>query len=162
MLNFNRIFSIMNREDKIKIAIEKGYTYNKENGKIYNNLNEELITKSTDGYLRISLRIDKKVIHIFGHQFAWYWIYNEIVKCIDHINEIKTDNRILNLRSVTHQENSFNQTKPKGYTWDKINNKWESKITVNGKKIHLGRFDLEEDAKNAYLEAKKKYHKINE
>lgn len=37
--------------------------------------------------------------------------------CIDHINTIKTDNRVENLRWVTHQENMFNPL-----TYERVNN----------------------------------------
>ena len=79
---------------------------------------------------------------------------------IDHINGITTDNHIANLRNVTNQQNCFNRTKAKGYYWDKRKKKWRAKIHLNGKNIHLGYFDLEEDARNAYLEAKDIYHDI--
>ena len=79
---------------------------------------------------------------------------------IDHINGTTTDNRIQNLRNVTHQQNQWNQTKAKGYCWSKSMKKWRAVIHLNSKRIHLGYFDLEEDARNAYLEAKKIYHII--
>ena len=79
---------------------------------------------------------------------------------IDHINGRTNDNCITNLRNVTNQQNCFNQTKAKGYFWRKDIKKWQAKIQLNDKSIHLGLFDLEEDARNAYLEAKKIYHII--
>ena len=66
-----------------------------------------------------------------------------------------------NLRIVSQQENSFN-TNAKGYSFDKSRNKYQAIIGINGKNIHLGRFDTEEEARNAYLEAKEKYHIIPE
>jgi len=79
---------------------------------------------------------------------------------IDHKNGITTDNHIKNLRNVTHQQNCWNRTKAKGYCWDKYKKKWVAHICVNLKTINLGCFDLEADARNAYLEAKKLYHII--
>lgn len=79
---------------------------------------------------------------------------------IDHKNGNTTDNRIANLRNVTHQQNHYNQTTAKGYCWNKKMKKWMAQIQSNGKHIHLGLFDLEEDARNAYLEAKKVHHII--
>ena len=38
-------------------------------------------------------------------------------------------------------------------------NRYEAQIKVNNKSIHLGSFDKEEDARQAYLDAKKIYHK---
>ena len=79
---------------------------------------------------------------------------------IDHINGHTDDNRIANLRNVTHQQNQWNQAKAKGYHWDKRRKKWFTQIQLNGNHIFLGYFDLEEDARNAYLEAKEVYHII--
>ena len=79
---------------------------------------------------------------------------------IDHINGHTDENQITNLRNLTHQQNHCNRTKAKGYSWHKTKRKWLAKIKLNGKDIHLGLFVLEEDARNAYLEAKKLYHII--
>jgi len=79
---------------------------------------------------------------------------------IDHINGHKDDNRIANLRNVTHQQNHCNRTTAKGYYFNKKLNKYQAQIYTNGKTVHLGLFVLEADAHNAYLEAKKIYHII--
>lgn len=81
---------------------------------------------------------------------------------VDHINGNKLDNRKENLRLVTNQENQWNQTKAKGYHWHPTAKKWLAQIGLNKQIIDLGLFDEEEDARNAYLEAKKKYHIIPE
>jgi len=143
----------MTREEKCKLAIEMGYTYNPETGKVYGVKGKEIISKHKEGYIHIK----NSKFQLRGHQFAWYWVNKEIVNCIDHINGIRDDNRICNLRSVTHQQNLFN-TKAKGYTWRKRDNKWQSQINLNNKYIHLGLFDTEEEARNAYITAKEKYH----
>ncbi len=81
---------------------------------------------------------------------------------IDHINGTKTDDHIANLRNVTHQQNHCNRTRAKGYYWSQKMKKWHAQIRLNGKSVHLGLYDLEADARNAYLEAKKLYHIITE
>ncbi len=48
----------------------------------------------------------------------------------------------------------------KGYCYDKSRGKFKSSIKVGGKMINLGRFENKEEARNAYLEAKKTHHKI--
>lgn len=78
----------------------------------------------------------------------------------DHENHNTLDNRELNLRIVTCQQNSFNHKNPKGYYWSKARRKYYAQITLNGKAMHLGYFGTAKEAHNAYLEAKKKYHKI--
>ena len=78
---------------------------------------------------------------------------------IDHININSLDNRIENLRILTHRQNSFNK-RAKGYIWRKDLNKWSSRIMIDDKTISLGVFAEEADARNAYLEAKSLYHII--
>ena len=77
---------------------------------------------------------------------------------IDHIDRNRKNKNWLNLRIVTNQQNCFN-TSSQGYSWDKSRNKYEVKIKVNNKSIHLGRYGKEEDARQAYIDAKKIYHK---
>lgn len=98
-----------------------------------------------------------------AHRVIWLMVYGEIRQDleIDHINGIKDDNRIENLRLVTGQQNGFNRTTAKGYCENKgRGKKWKATIGVNGCGIHLGYFDKESEARNAYLEAKEKHHQI--
>jgi len=79
---------------------------------------------------------------------------------IDHINGDILDNRIDNLRFVTHQQNMQNikkKNKQVGVWWDKNRLKWVATITVNYKNKVLGRFDNKEDAIKKRKEAEKKY-----
>jgi hypothetical protein len=150
----------MTRLEKIEMAIEKGYTCDPESGKVYGITGKEHVSKHSEGYMLIRITKDKKTYHLRAHQFIYYCVHKEIVEQIDHINGVKDDNRIENLRAVTHQQNHFNRTKAKGYTWHKPNNKWLAYIKRDGKKIHLGYFDTEEEAHGAYLDAKEIYHII--
>ncbi len=43
----------------------------------------------------------------------------------------------------------------KGYSWDGQKNKWKARLKVNQRLQHLGYFDREEDAHQAYLVAKR-------
>lgn len=148
----------MTREEKIKLAIEKGITCNPETGQVFGVRGKEMINK-LNGYICIGIQHNNNQYKILAHQFIWYVVKGEIVEFIDHINGVRDDNRISNLRSVTKQENSFN-TKAKGYCWHKTTNKWISYICLNNKVKYLGVFNEEDDARNAYLEAKEKYHII--
>jgi hypothetical protein len=150
----------MTREEKIKLAIEKGYTCDPETGKVYGIKGNEIIGISR-GYSRINILDDKKIIGILGHQFIWYWVYGTIVDCIDHINGDKVDNRISNLRSITQQENTWNNRLSKGYSYHKTKEKWRAYIVYDYKQYHLGYFQTKEEAKEAYLEAKRKHHLIS-
>tara|TARA_B110000285_G_C14817201_1_gene464768 strand:- start:65 stop:550 length:486 start_codon:yes stop_codon:yes gene_type:complete len=81
---------------------------------------------------------------------------------IDHICGAKPlDNRIENLRILNSQQNSFNNLHwVKGYTYIKRLNKYRAQIKINGKPIHLGHYDTAEEAREAYLKAKKIHHNV--
>jgi len=135
-----------------------GSLYNKTNRSSNSRKGNRIGTLSEQTvYERISL--DYKMY--YSHRLIWIMHNGDIPEClfIDHIDGDKTNNRIENLRVVTRQENGFN-TKAKGYAWNKQIQKYTAQIHVNGKKKHLGIFDLEEDAHQAYQVAKKKYHII--
>jgi hypothetical protein len=77
-------------------------------------------------------------------------------KCVDHIDNNKTNNNINNLRWATLTENQQNRqlnnnntSGCKGIYFNKKCKKWYAQITVDGTQIHLGYFDNIEDAKKA-------------
>lgn len=110
-----------------------------------------------DGYKVCNINRVHYLIHrIIGYLFLGLDINNEKEQ-IDHINGIRNDNRLENLRIVSNQQNSFNQ-KSKGFT--KCKNKFRARIKINNKNIHLGSFETEEEAREAYLKAKELYHVI--
>lgn len=118
------------------------------------------VNPDTIGYIRPQIGKNHIKQHrIIASAFLGLDINNTKIQ-VDHINGVKHDNRLENLRLVSNQQNHFNRTKAKGYTWSKWHNKWYSSICINSKKKHLGYFELEEEAHQAYLEAKLIYHKI--
>tara|TARA_R100001244_G_C5089428_1_gene116025 strand:- start:21 stop:518 length:498 start_codon:yes stop_codon:yes gene_type:complete len=116
---------------------------------------------SADGYLAIKISGKKYK----GHRLAWLYVSGELpLNQIDHINGITSDNRIVNLRNVSHAENCKNQklrnTNTSGITgvgWHKGNKKWLSKICVDDKIIHLGVFIDKFEAICARKSASNKY-----
>jgi hypothetical protein len=148
----------MTREEKIKVAIKKGFTCNPDTGDIFG-IKGGLVKSITNGYIVFGFIHDKKLYNLLGHQFVYYYVHEKIVECIDHINRNRADNSISNLRSTTKQENNFNRDS-KGYTYHKVAKKWLAQIRVYGKQKYLGLFNTEEEASQAYLEAKKIYHII--
>ena len=76
---------------------------------------------------------------------------------IDHIDRNPSNNKIENLRIVSYSQNQWN-VGAKGYDFRKDKNKWRARIKKDEKEIHLGHFDTEEEARQAYLDAKKIYH----
>ena len=120
---------------------------------------EVIVKPAFDGYNQIN--IDNKLykIHrIIASCFIGLDI-DDITKTVDHINRVRTDNRVENLRIATHQQQRFNQG-AKGYTYNKRDNNWTAQIMLNKKHIFLGNYDTEAEAHQAYLDAKLKYHII--
>jgi hypothetical protein len=103
------------------------------------------VDKST-GYVRASVKNKRYYVH----RIIWE-MYNGTMPegmQIDHISGIRSDNRIENLRVVTHTINMRNQKKyatntsgVTGVCWSKKSSKWRAHIKVNNKKIHLGYFE---------------------
>lgn len=79
---------------------------------------------------------------------------------IDHIDGNKLNNSLDNLRLVSASENQWNQDR-NGYSFYARTNKWRAQIKVHGKVKHLGYFFTEDEAHQAYLNAKELLHTIN-
>lgn len=99
-----------------------------------------------------------------AHRIIWALVHGCWPNEIDHINGIRNDNRLCNLRSVTHAENTKNtrmrNDNKSGFTgvfWDKRHNNWLAYIKVDQAHKHLGNFSNIEDAKIARRAAEIKY-----
>lgn len=99
----------------------------------------------------MTVRVDNKLLRV--HRLVWLMVHGEWPGEIDHIDGNPSNNRLENLRVVTHQENGMNQKMRKnnssgamGVWWDKSRKKWGSSITVKYKTINLGRHDSLLDA----------------
>lgn len=121
------------------------------------------ITK--DGYLRTTIEYSGKALSILLHRVAWAFSRGSWpVSIIDHRNENKSDNRADNLRIASYAQNianrvQINSTGVKGVRYDKRTGKFQARIMVTGKSIHLGMFDCAVEAGNAYDDAAKEYYK---
>lgn len=108
-------------------------------------------TKNTAGYIQISV---DNVLH-YAHRLAYFYMTGEEPENIDHINRVRSDNRWENLRNGTPMENAQNR---EGKGWCKTPWGYSASITVNYGTYHLGYFQSEEKAREAYLWAKEHYH----
>jgi hypothetical protein len=100
-----------------------------------------------------------------AHRLAWLYVNGEWPAYqIDHINGIRDDNRIANLRLASNAENARNSKKQsnntsgqRGVAWHSQRKKWQAYINFDGKRHSLGLHDDIEDASRAYQTASKKY-----
>ena len=155
-------------DNKLKVyrdgRIEKAFGYTSASMK--KKYKEELFIKighNSRSYTKIVLSYKRCEKHYQAHRIIAYAFLgldiDNPTQIIDHIDRNKTNNNVVNLRIVTKQQNAFN-TKSKGYFWDKSRNKYQSRISVSGKNIYLGRYKTEACAKLAYLTAKAHYHQF--
>lgn len=121
----------------------------------------EIVNLNDRGYR--SFKLKRKTY--LGHRVAWFlhhgfWPKNQI----DHINGVRSDNKIINLRESTHAENNINRSchrngKLPGTTFFKKRNKWVAQIEIKGiNKKYIGIFNSEKEAHEAYLKVKEKFY----
>lgn len=122
----------------------------------------------TDGYQRI--QVERR--GYAAHRLAWLHVTGEWPKGnIDHINGIRHDNRIANLRDIPaslnrqnlHAATSRNKSSNLlGVSWHNRPRPWRSTIRIDGKRHHLGYFETKEAAFAAYVSAKRQLHVAND
>ena len=120
-----------------------------------------------DGHGYLLIRVCSRLHR--AHRLAWLYVYSEWPKDqIDHINRIRTDNRIANLRDVSNKQNGQNASKPSnntsghpGVRWHKRASKWVAQIQHNQKQIHLGCFTDIEEALSARKAGELRYWGVN-
>lgn len=99
-----------------------------------------------DGYRRCSGQL--------VHRLVWLYFTGQVPdKDIDHINGVRLDNRIENLRVVSRKENLWNLRNIKGYIQQASGN-YTARIRNNYKTILLGTYNTPEEAHAAYMKAK--------
>ncbi len=137
-----------------------------DHGNVRNDKLGRILKGSNDGYgyLKVDLRKNKirhsKLIH---RLIAEAFLLNpENKKCVDHVDNNKHNNKLINLRFATAKENGQNRlinnnntSGTKGVGWNKKSMKWIARITINGKLINLGSFLNKEDAINIRIQRAK-------
>ena len=99
----------------------------------------------------------------YGHRLAWFYVHGKWPKHgIDHINGVRSDNRLCNLREATQAENVLNRPRQrnnliglKGVS--RNSNRRERFWQARFKKVWLGNFDTPEEAHEAYRKAAAKH-----
>lgn len=111
-------------------------------------------TENGGGYRQIC--IYQKVYK--AHRLAWFYVYGKWPSGqIDHINGMRSDNRISNLREATHSTNQANAKKRsssnsphKGVTYHVASGLWHARVTKERKLAFSGYFNSPDEAAKAY------------
>lgn len=158
----------MTREEEFGVSqdyLKEHFKY--EDGKLYRVVGDKSKAKSNkadwakvgSGYRRLYAR---------GSLFSvarLIWIYHRGFipdgMVIDHINRVRDDDRIENLRVVSIRENNMNTIKNTsgfpGVSWSESRKKWIAFIRINYKSINLDRYKTLEEAIQARRQAELKY-----
>jgi len=123
----------------------------------------DAICGSPNGLGYIVVTIGRK--HFLAHRLAWFYTYGTWPpEQIDHINLIRSDNRLENLRLASQRENQQNKPRyknntsgVKGVSWHRKNRNWRARIKVGEKYLHIGSFASKEEAAAAYAAAAERY-----
>lgn len=109
---------------------------------------------------RLCVGLDKYGRLVMGHRIIWTMLVGPIPvgMQIDHINGDPSDNRLVNLRLATNQQNSLNSRRKSGPSiWRGLprgvspnHKRWQAKIRINYKEKSLGTFSTIEEASAAY------------
>ena len=149
----NEDYRIINKNDTTIKCFRDGriVTLSKKCKK-YEKWNERIVKPNNRGYIQIE--IDRKLIKV--HRLIMEAFEGPSEQEVDHIDRNKTNNNFHNLRYCTRSENNLNRDycyNAKGCYWYKPTKKWKAQIRIDGKAKHLGYFEKEEDAHQAYLDA---------
>lgn len=132
------------RKGSVEDVILEDFTYNCVDGKLFRK-GREVKTVSVHGYI-VSMVQGK---FLYGHRISWFLHYGTWPSdVIDHINRVKTDNRISNLRDVKPSVNvrnsglrSDNTSGYKNVSWDNARGVWCLRKWAGGKYKFLGYFN---------------------
>lgn len=116
----------------------------------------ENVANNGDGYCKVRFKGGL----ISYHRIIWVLLNGDVPEGtqIDHIDGNRVNNSIDNLRLVTNRENSQNRVRHRkgrlvGCSYHKLTNKWRAYTVIGSKQRHLGLFNTEQEAHEAYLVA---------
>ena len=154
----------MNKDLPSPELLRKLLRYEPDTGKLFwrhrpegpNNWNARFSNKEAftafncNGYKIGSVRSKPQL----AHRVIWTIVHGVWpVGDVDHINGLRTDNRLINLRNVSKSINqrnakmkSSNTSGHNGVHWYARAGKWKAEITLDWSKKHLGYFDDIADA----------------
>jgi hypothetical protein len=116
---------------------------------------QSLGSNNSRGYLSTSINNRNEKIHnLIVLWMTGIWPRRDTpTKEIHHADHNRSNNRWSNLCLVTHQQNTWELSDTKGYSYRASKRKYQARIGLNYQIIHLGYFDTPEEASKAYQRA---------
>jgi hypothetical protein len=117
---------------------------------------------NNEGYVVISFIFKNVSRTLRLHRLFFYLHHGYLPELVDHKDRNPQNNKINNLRELDDSQNAMNSNKRKSYKnksttsiykgvyWNKQRKKWRASLMFKGKYFHLGSFDNEDDAGQAY------------
>jgi len=138
------------------------FRYDRETGKLYWKISptfarikvgDEAGCLNSTGYLRV--KIQRKNYYI--HRIIYKMCHKvEPPTYLDHINQIKSDNRLENLREIDHGHNVRRSMNGKRvYVDASRKKKYRAILEINGKNHYIGRFYTYEEARQKVVDFEK-------
>lgn len=135
--------------------LKRRFEYDPGSGVFYSRRSGRCVGYVERGYVRITIGNKR----YRAHRLAFLYMTGSMPNEVDHINNMKSDNRWCNLRASCRQGNNANKrvrrdckSRRKGVYLTK-NGKYVANITVNGRSLYLGTFECPDKAHGAYSAA---------
>lgn len=102
------------------------------------------------------------------HRLVWMYSFGHFPHAdIDHVNGVRSDNRLANLREAARYQNHQNKGMQSnntsgliGVSWRSNRSRWIAQIRVLGVNRYLGSYKTADEAREAYLRAKETMHQF--
>lgn len=114
-------------------------------------------TMNRHGYFVVRLTYNGKALNRPVHRIVWAMHHGDTPSVLDHVNAVRSDNRLENLAPISQSENVRKKARKGtaliGAHYERSRRKWRAQIRMNGKQVYLGRYDTEAEASASYLSA---------
>lgn len=158
-INKDKRLSVTEIKERFVVEPETGDIFWRERG-MGRHIGKPAGTRLSSGYRKVGMRVDGRFVQLYSHQIVWVWCHGKWPrKDIDHINGVKDDNRICNLREASKSQNLVNKsrlrTNASGRKWVCLH---KNSVERGKKKVWQASVWFGPDRKQSYFETKDEAH----